>query len=81
MDTKQDHHFQVLLINIGKKIKELREERGISQEELSFRANIHRTQVSRIETGQNNVSMKSIAKLVEYFNISYPDFFDFSHFK
>ena len=81
MRTRQPQPYQDLLNNIGKRIKQLREERGISQEELSFGANIHRTQVSRIETGQNNVSIKSIAKLVEYFNIEYPDFFDFSNFK
>ena len=47
----------------GNKIKELRLEKGYSQEELASRANIDRTYVSDIEKGERNVSLKIIEKL------------------
>lgn len=77
----EDTHLQELLINIGQKVRQLREERGLTQEELSFRANIHRTQISRIENGENNLSMSSISRLVDFFQIEYPEFFDFKNVK
>jgi transcriptional regulator with XRE-family HTH domain len=33
-------------------LRRLREAAGLSQEELAFRAQIHRTQISLLETGQ-----------------------------
>lgn len=76
-----DLRLKELLTNIGKKVKQLREERGLTQEELSFGSSVHRTQISRIENGENNVSMSSIARLVDYFQIEYPEFFDFKNIK
>jgi transcriptional regulator with XRE-family HTH domain len=77
----EDVELNKLLTNIGKKVKLLRESHGLSQEELSFNANIHRTQVSRIENGSNNISMKSIYRLTTFFEIDYPEFFDFKNIK
>ena len=76
-----DLRLKELLTNIGKRVKQLREERGLTQEELSFGANIHRTQISRIENGENNLSMSSIIRLVDYFQIEFPDFFNFKNIK
>lgn len=77
----EDRKLKELLINIGKKVRQLREERGLTQEELAFGANIHRTQISRIENGENNLSMSSVSRLVDYFEIEYPEFFDFKNIK
>lgn len=82
MDSQTDDiRLKQLLMNIGKKVKQLREDRGLTQEELSFGASVHRTQISRIENGENNVSMSSISRLVDYFQIEYPEFFDFKNIK
>ncbi len=48
---------------LGRKIREARSKRGISQEELSFRANLHRTYISDIERGIRNVSIINIKKI------------------
>lgn len=50
-------------LRFGGKLRKLRRERGISQEELAGRAGLHRTYVSSVERGQRNVSLETIDKL------------------
>ena len=49
----------------GLAIKQRRSELCISQEELAFRAKLHRTYVSDIERGSRNPSLENIAKLAK----------------
>lgn len=49
----------------GAKIKVLRLEKNISQEELAHIAGIDRTYISDIEKGQRNVSLLIIQKLAK----------------
>jgi transcriptional regulator with XRE-family HTH domain len=41
---------------LRKKLRSYREAKGLSQEEVSFSANIHRTYLSQIELGERNPS-------------------------
>ena len=50
---------------VGKTIKKLREKQKVSQEELSFRAGIHRTYMGRVERGKQNLSLLNIIKVAE----------------
>ena len=59
----------------GYRLRELRQARGISQEELAFRAGLHRTYVSSAESGQRNVSLVNIEKLSEALEIEIADLF------
>jgi|TARA_B110001469_G_C9520158_1_gene258943 transcriptional regulator with XRE-family HTH domain len=52
-----------LSLNFGKIIRELRKEKNISQEELGFRSNVHRTYIGMIERGEKNISLENIEKL------------------
>lgn len=54
----------------GLAIRQRRHELGISQEELSFRAGLHRTYVSDIERGSRNPSLENIEKLAKALDIS-----------
>lgn len=47
----------------GVNVREVRQARGLSQEELADEAGIHRTYVSQIERGVINASMTTIDKL------------------
>lgn len=64
-----------IALKFGKKVKVLRLKLGISQEELSFRANLHRTYISSIELGKRNVSLVNIEKLAKALECEIIDFF------
>lgn len=62
---------------VGKRIKELRNKLGISQEELAFRSEIHRTYIASLEVGKRNVSIETLEKVVNALEVSLSDFFNF----
>jgi transcriptional regulator with XRE-family HTH domain len=49
----------------GKRVRELRIEAGLTQEELGFRAGLDRTYISGIERGKRNPSLRNIDKLAK----------------
>ena len=55
---------------LGKKIQKLRKKQGLSQEELGFRADLHRTYIGSIERGKQNVSVDNIHKLAKALKVS-----------
>lgn len=62
--------------DFGEKLKELRRLKKISQEELAFRANLHRTYISDVERGRRNISINNIKKLAKALEIEIADFFN-----
>lgn len=52
-----------ILRQFGERVRELRQKRGLSQEELARAAGLHRTYVSDIERGKRNVALMNIARL------------------
>jgi transcriptional regulator with XRE-family HTH domain len=59
-----------LSLNFGKIIREFRKEKGISQEELAFRSNLHRTYIGMIERGEKNITLENIEKLSKGLDVS-----------
>jgi transcriptional regulator with XRE-family HTH domain len=53
------------LIQFGLRVRQLRVERGLSQEDLAELADLHRNYVSQIENGRRNLSLLNILKLAE----------------
>ena len=62
---------------VGKRVKELRNELGISQEELADNCELDRTYITSVERGKRNISIVNIEKLAKALNVSLSDFFDF----
>lgn len=62
---------------IGQRIKELRHNLGISQEELGLRSGVHRTYIASLEVGKRNVSIVTLEKIVMALEISLGKFFEF----
>ena len=60
-----------LLHRIALVIKELREEKDLSQEEVYNEPNIH---VGRIETSKANLSISTLSALCKFFKIKLSDF-------
>jgi transcriptional regulator with XRE-family HTH domain len=67
-------------VNVGVRIKELRNKIGISQEALANRAEIDRTYVTDVENGRRNISIENLEKLVNALQVPFKDFFDSPNF-
>lgn len=48
---------------LARNVRQLRHERGLSQEELADRAGLHRTYVGSIERGERNLTVDNIQKI------------------
>jgi len=57
-------------IAFGKVLRQLRQDKGLSQEQLGFDADLRRTYVSILELGQQQPSLTTILKLAKALNIS-----------
>ena len=57
-------------IAFGKVLRQLRQDKGLSQEQLGFDAELRRTYISILELGQQQPSLTTIIKLAKALNIS-----------
>ena len=62
---------------VGKRVKELRNNLGIRQEELADLAGLDRTYITSVECGKRNISIVNIEKLANALNITLSEFFKF----
>jgi len=62
---------------VGKRIRELRNKLGISQEELAAMVELDRTYITSVECGKRNISIVNIEKLATALNVSLSEFFKF----
>jgi transcriptional regulator with XRE-family HTH domain len=51
-------------------VRTIRQQAGLSQEELAHRAELHRTYISSIERGERNVSLENIFAIAEALGVS-----------
>ncbi|MBI5018838.1 helix-turn-helix transcriptional regulator [Candidatus Gottesmanbacteria bacterium] len=58
---------------LGERIRKLRKKLGISQEELGFRAGVHRTYIGAIERAEQNVSIDTIHGIAKALKVSPKD--------
>jgi transcriptional regulator with XRE-family HTH domain len=66
-------------VALGRAIRELREQRGFSQEDLAHEAGMHRTYVGGIERGERNVSFANIVRLANALQV--PTSLLFAHYE
>lgn len=57
-------------------MRELRLERGLSQEAFALAAGINRTYIGDVERGQRNVSLENISKVAVALDVSLAELFD-----
>lgn len=57
-------------------LKEIRTEKGLTQEELATKCGVQRTTVTMIETGENKPSVELAKKLASVLDIRWTMFFE-----
>ena len=60
---------------VGERIRNLRKERGWSQEELGEKADLHHTYVGAVERGEKNASIDTLDKIADALGIEMVDLF------
>lgn len=73
--VKMDIRFK-----IGKRIKDLREIKNISQKDLSYTADLDRSYIASVENGMRNISIVNIEKIAIALDVSLKEFFDNKYF-
>jgi len=61
---------------LGKRVRRFRETQKLSQEELAYRAGVHRTYLGGIERGERNPSLKNLAAIAKALNVRLADLVD-----
>jgi transcriptional regulator with XRE-family HTH domain len=64
MAPARDDYAAEITSRFAANLVRLRQEAGLSQEELAFRASIHRTQISLMESGNRLPRFETLIKLV-----------------
>ncbi len=67
---------KTILVKFGKKIREVRAKRGLSQEALADIANVHRTYIGMVERAEKNITLLNIQKLAKALKIDIKELFD-----
>lgn len=61
----------------GRKLRKLRLAKNLSQEELAFKAGVHRTYLGGIERGERNPSLRNIAAIARALDVTLAQLFSF----
>ena len=60
---------------VGERIRFFRKERGLSQEELAYRAALHNTYIGQVERGEKNATIESLSKISTALGITVAELF------
>lgn len=73
----QNIRDNVFLKALGERLRELRLERNMTQEDLGFKIGNSGKQIGRIERGEFNVTTCMIYAIAQALNVSLSEFYDF----
>jgi transcriptional regulator with XRE-family HTH domain len=64
-----------ILQKFGERVRQLRKQKDISQEELAHRADLHRTYIGMIERAEKNITLLNIEKIANALEVKIPELF------
>lgn len=65
----------MITIELGKRIRELRTQTGLSQEKFALKINMDRTYFASVETGKRNIAICNIKKIADGLGVSLSELF------
>lgn len=66
----------MITVDLGKRIRELREQTGLSQEKFALKIGMDRTYFASVESGKRNISVRNIKKIADGLDITLSELFD-----
>lgn len=60
---------------LGERIRQLRKNKGLSQEKFALQINMDRTYLASVEMGKRNISIENIAKIANGLGITLEEMF------
>ncbi len=60
---------------IGERIKKIRIEKELTQEQLAWEADVDRTYMNHVENGRKNISVRSLEKIIKALDVTFATFF------
>ena len=70
-----------LLKEFGDRVRQLRTQENLSQEELSYKTGFHRTYIGMIERGERNISLTNMAVFAKAFRLTIDELIKFENAK
>lgn len=64
-----DYDMDSVLVRFGKRVRELRKNKGLSQEGLALESGLDRSYVGGVERGERNISLENIEKLARALSV------------
>lgn len=65
----------MIKIKVGERIRELRQNMGLSQEKFALKIEMDRTYFASVESGKRNISLVNLEKIIIGLEISFCEFF------
>ena len=60
---------------VGHRIRTYRQFRGLTQEELAEKAEVHPTYIGQVERGEKNLTVNTLEKILNALDLSFSEFF------
>ncbi len=76
MSEKYSKAEQKLLTKVGKRIRALRNETGLSQEDFAKKCDLDRTYISDVERGERNISIINLNKIAKSLKVALSQLFE-----
>jgi len=67
---------EIFLKKIGQRIKEMREAKGLSQQELAAKLDYEKSNMSRLESGRVNPRITTLQNVADALKITLPELLD-----
>jgi len=89
LHTKDSFGYKILAMGIkisillyfAKNVRETRKKRRLTQEQLAFKAGLHRTYIGMIERAEKNVTLINIEKIANALEVKIKDLMEFNNGK
>lgn len=75
-DARSSPHVGVALAKLGKRVRALREQRGLTQEAAAGKAQLDAKHYQAIEYGRSNVTVASLVGIARAFGVTLSELFE-----